>query len=34
MLKDVADAVEELVPADAWDELRDKQDAWAKQQPK
>lgn len=34
VLKDVADAVRELVPADVWSALQDKQDEWSEQQPK
>lgn len=34
VLKDVADAVAKLVPADVWSALRAKQDAWSAQQPK
>jgi hypothetical protein len=34
LLKDVAAAVEELIPAGAWNGLRARQDAWSEQQPK
>lgn len=34
VLDDVVAAVEELVPADVWAEMKDKQDEWAAQQPK
>jgi hypothetical protein len=34
LLEDVADAVQELIPAEVWAELRDKQDVWSEQQPK
>jgi hypothetical protein len=33
LLEDVVAAVEELLPAQAWAGLRDKQDAWSEQQP-
>jgi len=34
LLKGVADAVRELVPADVWDGLKAKQDDWSARQPK
>lgn len=34
VLRDAADAVKELVPADVWSAMRTKQDEWSEQQPK
>ena len=34
LLTDVADAVEQLVPAGVWDDLKAKQDDWSDRQPK
>jgi hypothetical protein len=34
LLDEVVAAVEELVPADVWDGLQDRQDDWSRQQPK
>lgn len=34
LLEDVADAVKELVPESAWDDMKAKQDDWSEKQPK